>query len=84
MGDERHRYYKYIKFNQNPRGDQKFLVVLTRNDPHANTRTIHSTILSSHCSSLQLFLIIIHSVCEAAFFISRTHYTMNNTTISTY
>ena len=33
MGGEHHRYYKHNKFHQNPRGDPKFLVDLTRNDP---------------------------------------------------
>ena len=33
MGGEHHRYYKHTKFRQNPRGDPKFLVDLTRNDP---------------------------------------------------
>jgi len=33
MGGEDHRYYKHTKFCQNPRGDPKFLVDLTRNDP---------------------------------------------------
>ena len=32
MCGEHHRYYKHIKFGQNPRGDPKFLVDLTRND----------------------------------------------------
>ena len=36
MGDEYHRYYKHNKFRQNPRGDPKFLVDLTRNDPILN------------------------------------------------
>ena len=27
------RYYKHTKFHQNPSGDPKFLVDLTRNDP---------------------------------------------------
>ena len=36
MGGEHHRYYKHTKFRQNLRGDPKFLVDLTRNDPHAN------------------------------------------------
>ena len=27
------RYYKHTKFRQNPRGDPKFLVNLTQNDP---------------------------------------------------
>ena len=35
MGGEHHRYYKHNKFRQNPRGDPKFLVDLTRNDPYA-------------------------------------------------
>ena len=29
MGGEHHRYYRYTKFRQNPRGDPKFLVDLT-------------------------------------------------------
>ena len=33
MGGEHHRYSKHNKFRQNPRGDPKFLVDLTRNDP---------------------------------------------------
>ena len=33
MGGEHHRYYKHTKFRQNPRGDPKFLVDLTWNDP---------------------------------------------------
>jgi len=33
MGDKTHRYYKHTKFHQNPRGDPKFLVDLTWNDP---------------------------------------------------
>ena len=35
MGGEHHRYYKHNKFHQNPRGDPKFLVDLTQNDPYA-------------------------------------------------
>ena len=35
MGGEHHRYYKHTKFCQNPRGDPKFLVDLTWNDPIA-------------------------------------------------
>ena len=38
MGGEHHRYYKYNKFHQNPRGDPKFLVDLTRNDPCARSK----------------------------------------------
>ena len=34
MGGEHHRYYKHTKFRQNPRGDPKFLVDLTWNDPY--------------------------------------------------
>jgi len=34
MGDKTHRYYKYTKFHQNPRGEPKFLVDLTWNDPY--------------------------------------------------
>jgi len=34
MGAEHHRYYKHTKFHQNPRGDPKFLVDLTWNDPY--------------------------------------------------
>ena len=33
MSDKHHRYYKHTKFRQNPRGDPKFLVDLTWNDP---------------------------------------------------
>ena len=34
MGSKHHRYYKHTKFCQNPSGDPKFLVDLTRNDPY--------------------------------------------------
>ena len=37
MDGEHHRYYKHNKFRQNPRGDPKFLVDLTRNDPYFTT-----------------------------------------------
>ena len=33
MSDKHHRYYKHAKFRQNLRGDPKFLVDLTWNDP---------------------------------------------------
>ena len=33
MSGKHHRYYEHTKFRQNPRGDPKFLVDLTRNDP---------------------------------------------------
>ena len=36
MDDKHHRYYKHTKFHQNPRGDHKFFVDLTRNDPYVN------------------------------------------------
>ena len=36
IGGEHHRYYKHTKFCQNPRGDPKFLVDLTRNDPYGS------------------------------------------------
>ena len=39
MGGEHHRYYKHDKFRQNPRGDPKFLVDLTRNDPNMSMPT---------------------------------------------
>jgi len=32
-GVKTHRYYKHTKFRQNPRGEPKFLVDLTWNDP---------------------------------------------------
>jgi len=35
MGVDHHRYYKHTKFHQYPRGDPKFLVDLTWNDPYA-------------------------------------------------
>ena len=34
MDDEHHRYHKHTKFSQNLRGDPKFLVDLTQNDPN--------------------------------------------------
>ena len=42
MGGEHHRYYKHNKFRQNPRGDSKFLVDLTRNDPDATDLLEHA------------------------------------------
>ena len=33
LNSKHHKYYKHTKFCQNPRGDPKFLVDLTRNDP---------------------------------------------------
>ena len=35
IGGEHHRHYKHTKFRQNPRGDPKFLVDLTQNDPYS-------------------------------------------------
>ena len=37
MGGEHHRYYKHTKFRQNPKGDPKFLVDLTQNDPYSTS-----------------------------------------------
>ena len=37
MNEKHHRYYKNTKFQQNPRGDPKFLVDMTWNDPGATT-----------------------------------------------
>ena len=34
MGVKTHRYYKHTKFRQKLRGDPKFLVDLTWNDPN--------------------------------------------------
>ena len=39
MGVMIHGYYKHTKFRQNPRGDPKFLVDLTWNDPYANVNS---------------------------------------------
>ena len=36
MDAKYHKYYKHTKFHQNPRGDPKFLVDLTRNDPYVH------------------------------------------------
>ena len=44
MGGEHHRYYKHNKFRQNPRGDPKFLVDLTRNDPHGSPACRYKTL----------------------------------------
>ena len=41
MGGEHHRYYKHNKFRQNPRGDPKFFVDLTRNDPHIRNPVVN-------------------------------------------
>ena len=38
MSDKHHRYYKHTTFRKNPRGDPKFLVELTWNDPHIIVR----------------------------------------------
>ena len=43
MSGKHHRYYKHTKFRQNPRGDPKFLVDLTRNDPRDNVVVPHVT-----------------------------------------
>jgi len=33
IGDKTHGYYKHTKFRQNPRGNPKFLIDLTWDDP---------------------------------------------------
>ena len=38
MGDEHHRYYQHTNFHHNQRGDPKFLVDLTWNDPYTSVR----------------------------------------------
>ena len=42
MSDKHRRYYKHTKFRQNPRGDPKFLVDLTRNDPFTTSAALQS------------------------------------------
>jgi len=49
VGDYSHRYYKHTKFCQNPRGDPKFLVDLTRNDPY-----VTYGMLGDYCAILQV------------------------------
>ena len=44
MSGEHHRYYKHTKFRQNPRGDPKFLVDLTWNDPANRCETNRSIV----------------------------------------
>jgi len=55
IGGEHHRYYKHTKFRQNLRGDPKFLVDLTQNDPHLINR--HKTVCNilMVCSNLSYF-----------------------------
>ena len=53
MSDKHHRYYKHTKFRQNLRGDPKFLVDLTWNDPTGFQNV-------SDCSIKVLHLIVIH------------------------
>ena len=43
MSNKHHRYYKHTKFRQNPRGDPKFLVDLTWNDPFLGYTALSST-----------------------------------------
>ena len=47
--DKHHRYYKHTKFHQNPRGDPKFLVDLTWNDPNRTLNFLKRNL--SCCSS---------------------------------
>ena len=48
MGGEHHRYYKHTKVFQNPRGDLKFLVDLTWNDPWAYKTVPRFKLLASY------------------------------------
>ena len=59
MGGEHHRYYKLNKFRQNPRGDPKFLVDLTRNDPCAINQFLQ---IQSHNYMLSLnhYIVLLH------------------------
>ena len=47
MSDKHHRYYKHTKFRQNPRGDLKFLVDLTRNDPKVFEQAVGPGVLQT-------------------------------------
>jgi len=53
MGDKTHRYYKHTKFCQNLRGDPKFLVDLTWNDPYTSTYGIQ-TFYACSCSIIEV------------------------------
>ena len=55
MSDKHHRYYKHTKFRQNPRGDPKFLVDLTWNDPYIIC-TFTDKIFKVHLLHLFFFL----------------------------
>ena len=57
MSDKHHRYYKHTKFRQNPRGDPKFLVDLTWNDPKViqpplSCHTVQRFIITEHLNLL--------------------------------
>ena len=56
MSDKHHRYYKHTKFRQNPRGDPKFLVDLTRNDPY-----------STWVTHLQAYMENVGMLCECIY-----------------
>ena len=45
MNSKHHKYYKHAKFRQNPRGDPKFLVDLTWNDPSEEIKSLALAIL---------------------------------------
>jgi len=47
MGGKTHRYYKHTKFRQNLRGDPKFLVDLTWNDPTEFIRETSVSLIQS-------------------------------------
>jgi len=54
MGGEHHRYYKHTKFRQNLRGDPKFLVDLTQNDPYLTMHNQSATFI--HCSFVENYM----------------------------
>ena len=75
MSDKHHRYYKRTKFRQNPRGDPKFLVDLTWNDPQAriterymwqgvgkDVKAFVSTYLYSYTLGVYIYAEVYHAV----------------------
>ena len=56
MSDNHHRYYKHAKFRQNPRGDPKFLVDLTWNDPYAIADLLKCPTICLHTASRSVTL----------------------------
>ena len=68
MGGEHHRYYKHNKFRQNPRGDPKFLVDLTRNDPYSIFRVLQTPQLKLMLGTGQLcFVFFTYTVLLAGY-----------------